>query len=427
VKRSFGFLHYLQNRKEDEMSFRSIFALCLLVALPSAAEDTSHVVATHQPPILTKEQAQMAVTPSLIGLLEAPPFSLNALADKIEKRIKGRCTGYQFVVSYKTAGHVERAGGAARRLPDSEPRPMTTNDRYNLASVSKTITATALMKLVGEEKATARSILSFPIVGFLPKSFKPGTNVPSITLRQLLRHESGIRCETEVTYENLRQCIATRVAPCEKLERKYNNNNFALFRLIIPNLAGTVPQTDDVGHDYAVAYMKYVQDNVFTPAGLGNTECKPTGSQESALCYQFPTPLGVGTDFGDATDINGSQGWTMSSRELAQFFSKLLYSSDILPQTVVQRMEKEELGLWPDQLTPTVWAYSHGGYYPGKQDDGTLWNPGELNSLIFGMSDGVSVALIINSQLVNTDTNPNTNLSPYGEVRAAAMEMLTKP
>jgi CubicO group peptidase (beta-lactamase class C family) len=356
-------------------------------------------------------------------VVAVPPFSLKTYADKLEEKLKGHAAGYQFVVSFNDQAIVKRAGGAARRAPDNAPRTMTVNDKYNLASISKTITAAAALKILDARNVS----LDSPMHKFLPKSFTPGTNVTSITFRELLTHRSGIRCTTEVTRGNLETCIANGVKLEDKAVSKYNNSNFALFRYLIPELedfkrfTGTTPQQVppiQLAKNYSKRYMDYVQKNVFDPAGLPAIFCKPTDAQP-ALCYQYPCPIDAGTDFGDMTETNGSRGWTMSTTQLAAFFGTLLYTEKILPKDLRDKMKNENLGLYQASVKSGVVAYNHAGGYPGKNDNGDVWNAGELNSLVYGTSNGVSVALVINSQVFN----PPIGHSMFTAVHGTAVEM----
>jgi CubicO group peptidase (beta-lactamase class C family) len=407
---------------------RITIAVMLAIALALPLSAAPKIIQTPpQHPVLDASRNGELRTTNVLMTVKQPPFDLKSFADGIEKNLKGNCAGYQFVVSWGTAPMQKRAGGAARRAPDASPRNMTVNDRYNIASVSKTLTAAAAMKLLSQKKTpNIRSVLDTPMIKYLPPSFKPGANVDKVTFRQLLTHTSGIRCNTEVTYDNLQKCVGSDINPADKVYQ-YNNSNFALFRILIPRLAGTMPapgankNTDSFL--YGIDYMRYVQANVFTPSGVPVIGCKPSGNSP-AQCYQHPGPAGAGTDFGDMTETNASRGWTLSSLELGQVFSHLLYTDKVLPQGLVTRMEKEKLGLYPDVLTADVSAYSHGGYYPGKDDKGNLYNPGELNSLVFGLTDGVSVAVIVNSQIYDAVSKKNLDL--YTIVRNAAVAELAK-
>ena len=63
-------------------------------------------------------------------------------ADKLEARLKNRSVGYSFTIAGGRGNlMVSRAGGDARRAPDANARKMSADDKFNIASVSKTVTA----------------------------------------------------------------------------------------------------------------------------------------------------------------------------------------------------------------------------------------------------------------------------------------------
>jgi len=327
---------------------------------------------------------------------------LTKYADKLEARLKGKSVGYSFTVAGVGANSmVSRAGGDARRAPDANPRKMTADDKFNIASVSKTITAAAVLKILNEKKINVDALVHT----FLHPQWKLGNNVKTITFRELLTHRSGIRCEKEVTFLNLRECLADGVSLADKKTQKYNNMNFALFRVIIPNLngfGGGSTADNSIGNSiaaasYAQLYEKYVRENIFSPIGLRGIELKPVATNP-ALAYQFPGPVGAGDSFGDMTETSASRGWNMSSKQLAVFLHNLLYTERILPKAVTKQMKDEQLGLWKAEIQGTLVDYEHGGYYPGKNDQGGLFNKGEMNTLALAFPNGVSVAIIINSQ-----------------------------
>jgi len=363
---------------------------------------------------------------SLNTLAAMPPMNLAAAADAIEARLKGKTVGYAFAVSYRDQVMVTRAGGMARRAPDAAPRAMTVDEHYNIASVSKTITAAALMQLFNAGPRGGPGVDSKAIT-LLPSSWTYGPRVPNMTIRQLLTHRSGIRCGGDVTYQALRDCLAVGVQDTAVGVWSYNNANFALFRLMIARLAAPnalMANTPEGQASFAnTQYMSYVRQHVLAPAGIANAVCHPVGPQPG-LAYQFPLPIQGGTDFGPMEERCGSQGWNLSARELGRFVGTLLYTNKILPASTTARMRNEQLGLYTGQLTPTVWETGHGGYYPGKTDDGkSVWNPGQISTLIIGLGNGVSVAAIVNSQINAGGPNWNSRLDLA--VKDALVEVLT--
>jgi CubicO group peptidase (beta-lactamase class C family) len=325
---------------------------------------------------------------------------LASFADKLETRLKNRSVGYSFTVAGGSGNLlVSRAGGDARRAPDANARKMAIDDKFNVASVSKTVTAAAVMKLLAEKGLSVDA----PVHKYLPSSWTPGANFNTVTFRELLTHRAGIRCDGEVTYDNLKACVAAGINPRIKPQQLYNNSNYALFRFIIPRLNGypvTPIKIDEskLPAIYAKLYADYVKQNVFAPIGLTGIDLKPVPTNP-ALAYQYPSPAQAGDSFGDMTETSASRGWNMSSKQLAIFLHGLLYTEKILPREVSQRMKKEQLGLWKADVTdPAVLDYEHGGYYPGKDKQGNVFNKGEMNTLIANFPNGVNVAIIVNSQ-----------------------------
>lgn len=369
-----------------------------------------------------QELAEMELGPAAGGRkrifvpMPVSPFDLTKFADELESRLAGHCVGYQFVVSFNGTPAVKRAGGMARRAPDKSPRPMTIGDKYNIASISKTMTAIAVMKLLNEKGLH----LGDTIGEFLPASFttepvdSDEISFSTLTFRELLTHKSGITCDKAGKLEELKTCVAAGVKKSDKEKAKknpiYNATNFQLFRILIPEIDELTPPgtlapsggTVKPAHDYAKEYMAYVQKHVFDPVGLPKLFVKPTGSFPALgyNIYQLPCPdEGFGTAFGDQTQAAGAGGWTMSSEHLAKVFGAFLYTDKILPRPFVETMKEEGLGLAAHDVTDDLVSYSHGGWYPGFDVAGKQKNPGELGALAYGLSNGVSVALIVNSQL----------------------------
>jgi len=352
---------------------------------------------------------------------------VKAYADKLEKRLKGKSVGYAFVVRYKMGYSEGRAGGDARRAPDSNLRKMTVDDKFNIASVNKAITATAVMKLLYEKKID----LDTSMYKYLPPDWVMGKDVKTITLRELLTHRSGIRCDA-VFFDDIKQCIADGIKlddkkPCDQVTADffatcYRNTNFVLFRFIIPRLFVENFTTDDNPPlFYAKIYNSYVNRHIFLPIfGVDDfIDTKPTDAFP-ALAYQFPTPVTAGTDFGDFTLNNAAGGFNMSAKQLSMFLSNLMFTERIVPGSVREQMKKERLGLYPVTHTSNLSEWGHAGLLPGKGKDKDgkifIWNQGEINTMIVAYSNGVTLSLIINSQF-------GPNQGAWGNARDAMLEM----
>lgn len=341
------------------------------------------------------QNPNIKIDPNVFRIV-ATQQTLNDYADKLEVYMKNRSVGYQFTVVSNGVLAVSRAGGDARRAPDANPRKMTADDKFNVASVSKTITAAAVLKLLNQKGISVDA----PVYPYLPSSWKLGDKMNTVTFRQLLTHRSGIRCDQEVTYVNVKACVEKGFG-IKLVEQKYNNTNYALFRMIIPILNGfkdgALKDDKTASIVFAGLYADYVQNNVFKPLGLNGIELKPIAANPG-LAYQYPSPVIAGDSFGDMQETSASRGWNMNSKQLATFINGLLYTEKVLPKTVSAQMKKDQLGLWQAMNGSEVVDYEHGGYYPGKNDTGGLYNQGEMNTLIAAFPNGISVAVIVNSQ-----------------------------
>lgn len=326
-------------------------------------------------------------------------FDFEKFANTIESGIKGNCVGYAFVVSYKDNWKVKRAGGNARTLINTPPLEMNTNVQFHSASVSKAITAVALLKLLNEREDVS---LGSPFHTFLPSHWQIHQTIHSITFQQLLNHTSGFRFSGGLDYDALKKDMAAGVNAANIGDYDYQGENFAIMRLLIPRLAKySISQNEQGGPgidilqaaEYADYYMDYVQKHLFEKAGLPLLKCKAE-VMKTGMCYHFPHNNKPGTDFGNQTLVCGSKGWVMSAAELARFFRTVHYTEAILPTWLSNKMKTGLLGY--DQKGETAEAvgfYWKNGKFPGSQ------NAGELNTLIIGYANHVQVALIINSEL----------------------------
>lgn len=282
----------------------------------------------------------------------------------------------------------EGAIGAARRDPDVRPRALTANDKITMASVSKTFTGVALQKLLFTKKIS----IDAKIGPFLPKDWKRTAAVDNVTFRQLLTHTSGLPCDG-ITDDQLKSCLATaNPAPSPFA---YRNENFALMRILIPQINGVA--TTLGGTPYASLYRDYVNKTVFAPAGLPLMHCKPTDTLP-ALSYKSATAnkwdfskVGPGEIWGDMSAVCGSQGWFLSAHQMAQAMSAIMTPNKILPTTLVDQMKKDNLAVYFADHGDGLQSWNHGGYHPAE------WNKGEINTLIIHFNNGVSVGVIINS------------------------------
>lgn len=355
-----------------------------------------------------------------------------ALASAIAKRLDGKCVGYQFVISAKGSQTNVNFSGDARLAQDGDARKMLFNDKFNIASCSKTITAAALLRTLNAEQKDVDDLIH----PYLPAHWTFGTGVKTITFRQLLTHQSGFVGKTYGSaYADLKKLVSEGLVDDKKPE-KYNNANFALMRFLIANLANysmtkmpanatanTLKSVEATqAQEYADAYIDYCQKHVLGVAGsaMSALVCKPTDASP-ALCYQFPKDDGNGTDFGDMTLTNAERGWNMTAVQMAAFLRTLHYTEKIIPKSLADFMKDERAGYDSRGTTPGgMTYYAKSGGYPGKYADKALdgakfgknYNSGQLETWMIGFGNDIQITFIANSQVFIT---ADSKVSPNGE------------
>lgn len=199
--------------------------------------------------------AHAQVTPT------APPPSAEAVDTVVLELMKRRhVPGVSLAVVRD--GEVVLAKGYG--LADVElDAPATPDTVYQLASVTKTFTAAAVMLLVRDGKLALDDKIGDRLAD-LPEAWRP------VTVRQLLSHTSGIKSYTSV--EGFHKTTRKDYAPREILDLvakaplefppgekwNYSNTGYFLLGMLIEKASG---QT----------YSAFMADRVFKPLGMGRT------------------------------------------------------------------------------------------------------------------------------------------------------------
>ncbi|MBD0254364.1 MAG: serine hydrolase [Cytophagales bacterium] len=323
-------------------------------------------------------------------------LSLPKLLNGIRQKLDNKCVGYGVVISYRGNPEFHYAAGLARTAVNAPQQEFSVHRRTNLASVSKTLTAIGVVKLL-----TTKGLSIDAAIGpYLPSDWKRGPNVNGITFKQLLTHTSGIidPADPVVTYESLQRLVAAGIGTSKQYQ--YQNHNFSLFRILIPYLNGFQEQgVTNRPLALAKAYLDYMNAHVFLPAGLTPVGGKPDATN-ATLFYPFPAGNVGGTDFGDATLVVAGEGLHLSMDELNRLLGKLRFTDAVLNAQQRKLMDDHQLGWYRGAVTNGTF-FTHGGY---------LWFPspngnGSLNTSFYDFSLGVQVTLIHNSPVVPAPGN----------------------
>jgi CubicO group peptidase (beta-lactamase class C family) len=221
----------------------------------------------------TKKTATVAAKDSSIAIIELPQPQPVAKAEA--ERIRKACQlWYDSTLSLKgfngglivaKNGNIifEKYSGTVH-LPGTDA--ITENTPLHIASVSKTFTAMAVLKLWQDGKLNIDDELSNYIVTF---------NYPGVTIRSLLNHRSGLpnytyfmdninwdKTKTVTNEEVLNFLIANKTTLQNLVQPNthfsYCNTNYALLALLIENITGK-------------KYADYMQQTFFKPLQMKNT------------------------------------------------------------------------------------------------------------------------------------------------------------
>lgn len=147
--------------------------------VPSTPEVT---IGINSPNLSEFEVSQIQVTGGELTLGETVETQIETLlASKLSAAVPGGA-----IATTSPLGHFSSAAGLANIETDTLVNP---DDRFEVGSVTKTFTATTLLKLVEAGALT----LNDSLTDWLPASVTDNVpNASDITLRQLLNHTSGV-------------------------------------------------------------------------------------------------------------------------------------------------------------------------------------------------------------------------------------------
>lgn len=331
-------------------------------------------------------------------------FSIDSFAANIKKTLTGNCVGYGFVIFYRDTLGRMYAEGLKRTQANGGPLNFDVFSKVQLASLSKTVSAVALLQILARKNLPTTE----PVKNYLPGDWTLGSNIDRIIFRQLLRHESGIRnsgsgCDGH-TYDELKCKMQKGVSTDSIGVFQYNNQNTALLRVIIPKLLGFphMPAANDA--ITAANYIRYVQDSVLGRAQITKSQCYPDTSSNQ-FYYRWPYANTKGAKFGDHTLYAGATGWFVSVTEYASMINKLFNTEILLSKSWRDTMNLNNLGCFDYGANKYKW---HNGFTGDSSAAGfgvvnTCWMYYPLNN--------VSVACFVNSD--TPDWFPNILAMAY--------------
>jgi CubicO group peptidase (beta-lactamase class C family) len=269
---------------------------------------------------------------------------------------------------------LEWSGGAGFADLASQ-RPAGPDTLYRIASITKTFTGTAIMRL----REAGKLDLDDPAVQWLPELAGSGSpeTIGRVTIRRLLSHEAGLTSEPPGTdwalkdpvYEGVAAANLARAAEIftaigPNLQPKYSNLGYQLLGEIVHRASGT-------------PYPDYVQQEILTPLAMPDTAFDPVGG---ALAVRAATGYS-GRSFSDELSIAPEMticwaegGLWSTVEDLARWISFQLRAhaddpqdSPVLAAAALREMHK------PRYLSDEQWTEAWGITWYGVRKDNVTW------------------------------------------------------
>jgi len=368
----------------------------MLVAASCGGEPTTPSVAP--PPVTPSDQKEIPITGTVVPGMKSYDQVISDFMRKYS--IPGGA------VAVMRDGRLIYARGFG--YADVENKTLVQPDAlFRVASVSKTLTSAAIMKLVEEGKLNFDDRVAPFIAGLAPA---PGTTVDprwdQITIRHLLNHTGGWdRTKPNGGFDPIdRPLIAAAAvnapapASSETLIRymkgmpldfnpgekfAYSNFGYIILGRVIERVSG-------------LRYEDFVRTRVLQPVGANRTQQGKSHMSDALpdeVKYYFPgfgvnaplvpsvfpgeglVPVNYGGFHFEAGDASG--GWVSSTIDLLRFLGGVdgrANRPDILRPEIVEQMT----GSGPDQCAGGACYYAFGWWVRPTQGDANWWHTGTL-------------------------------------------------
>ncbi|WP_260478187.1 serine hydrolase [Nonomuraea sp. WAC 01424] len=189
---------------------------------------------------------------------------------------------------------------------DGDGGAVTARTRFRIASMSKSMTATAIMLLVDRGRVS----LDDPVVKLLPDFRMADPRFTGITVRHILSHTSGLSNDTNNEYvfpplRTAREIVAAladktlTAAPGTRAE--YHNTNFSIAARIVEVMSGK-------------SFDDFLHTELFTPLGMtGTSSTLGCSDRAEGLSSGYEVVLGVAVAAPDMPGMCVGNGGVIST------------------------------------------------------------------------------------------------------------------
>ena len=277
---------------------------------------------------------------------------------------------------------------------------LTVQDPFRMASITKTFTATALVQL----RDAGKLRLDDPVKMYLPwfNSSQRFPGEPSITIRHLLTHTSGLPRQADFPYwtdhkfptmEQIKETLSTQetIYP-PSTEIKYSNLGLSLAGEIVAVVSG-------------VTYEEYVQTHILEPLKMDASSVIPDPSYQQLLVTPYSHRQAGGDheveEYTDTKGIAVAASLASTVTDLASYVSLQFREDDNSSTAVLKGSSLREMHRV--QFLRPSWSSGWGlGWSAWQRNGQTInghggWVGGNRTQIMFIPSEKVGVIVMTNS------------------------------
>lgn len=239
--------------------------------------------------------------------------------------------------------------------------------KFNLGSMNKMFTATAVMQLAEKGKLQ----LDDPISKYVDESWLPKTITDRVTVHHLLSHTSGLGSYFNDTYMKSSRDLFRQVDDYKSLVQgdtlsfepgkrfQYSNTGMLLLGVVIEKAS-------------EMNYFDYIRQHIYEPAGMKNSDCYELDRPQVNLAEGY-IPEGEGgwknNLFMHVLKGGPAGGGYSTVRDLHRF-ARALQNGKLVSQASLDKMWQDQSGVgygygFETENTPAGKRVGHGGGFPG--------------------------------------------------------------
>ena len=363
-----------------------------------------------------------------------PVFNPDVFISKIDSSLNSQSIiGYQYAINVNGNLYHDTIKGRSRHTTDpGGPLDLTSNHRFNVASISKFIGSIALLNALEDNNIS----IDFAMSDYLPPSWNSQIHLgnKSLTFKDILSNETGINFPGSTprpgdmpTEAEMLQGLSSTPVPSRV--GVYQNGNFTLIRVLIGEI---VFNLDETATNYATEctnkYFEYLNTKIFSKLNLN---CPKSASDAIAYyatssypwAYQYPfdstftSPTSglVGWAHSNSPYRNGgSAGLLLSSLDIAKIMAYFKHDNSELIISKIRRdlILEHELGL-TESINGKYGRYQSKGGTRGPDDccdrsirSRIMFFPNDVEVVILTNSDHNSLHNLLRDAFDNSWINP---------------------